>query len=146
MSPPSPTAWASAPDLLPHLHALILSRDDVLPRNASEQQRQEADALLQQWARATRLMVVTQGAEGATLHWQGATRQFHAYPAQEVDPTGAGDVFATAFLIQYALAQDPHAAARYANCVASFVVEKPGAEGIPTPQQVAERMRRKAAV
>ncbi|HEY7125041.1 MAG TPA: PfkB family carbohydrate kinase [Ktedonobacterales bacterium] len=141
----SPTPWASATAILPKLDALILSRDDVTPRTPTEQQRQEAAALLQRWAEATRLMVVTQGAEGALLHWQGATRRFPAYPAQEVEPTGAGDVFAAAFLLQYALAHDPYAATRYANCAASFVVEKPGTEGIPTPQQVGERLKKKVA-
>jgi sugar/nucleoside kinase (ribokinase family) len=90
-------------------------------------------------------MVVTQGPEGAILHWQSATRRFPAFPAQEVEPTGAGDVFAASFLLQYALAQDPYAATRYANCVASFVVEQRGTAGIPTPQQVGERMKKKAA-
>jgi 1D-myo-inositol 3-kinase len=142
----TPAPWANAADILPRLDALILSRDDVTPRNPTEQQRQEAAALLQHWAQATRLMVVTQGAKGATLYWQGTTRRFPAFPAQEVEPTGAGDVFAAAFLLQYALAQDPYAATRYANCVASFVVEKPGTEGIPTPQQVAERMKKKTTV
>jgi sugar/nucleoside kinase (ribokinase family) len=142
----SPTPWASAAELLPHLDVLILSRDDVTPRSPSEQQRQQADALLAAWAAATPLMVVTQGAKGAVLHWQGATRRFPAFAAQEVDPTGAGDVFAAAFLLHYALTHDPYAATRYANCCASFVVEQPGTQGIPTPQQVAARLKRKATV
>jgi 1D-myo-inositol 3-kinase len=135
----SPTAWASAAAILPHLHALILSREDLIAHNSGEAQ---LEVVLSDWARQTPLLVLTEGVEGATLHSSGKTRHFRAFPTREVDPTGAGDVFAAAFLIQYALGQDAAAAMRFANCAASFVVEQPGTAGIPTPQQVAARMRR----
>ena len=141
----SPIAWAAAAEVLPHLHALILSREDLIAHNGGNQQREQIEALLRDWAKMTPLLVLTEGAQGATLHTNGKARRFHAFPAAEVDPTGAGDVFAAAFLIQYALAQDANAAMRYANCVASFAVEQPGAAGIPTPQQVATRLRPRRA-
>jgi sugar/nucleoside kinase (ribokinase family) len=40
-----------------------------------------------------------------------------------VDPTGAGDVFATAFLIRYQETGNPSQAAAFACCAASCVVE-----------------------
>ncbi len=138
----SPTPWASAPQMLPHLHALILSREDLSAHNAGNETQEQIDTLLRDWARSTPLLAVTQGAQGAMLYQAGTSRHFRAFPTTEVDPTGAGDVFAAAFLIQYALGQDAAAAMRYANCVASFVVEQPGALGIPTPAQVATRLRR----
>jgi len=49
-----------------------------------------------------------------------------------VDPTGAGDVFATAFLVRWLADRDPVAAAGFANVVASISVEAPGATGVPT--------------
>lgn len=137
----APTAWTSAAQVLPHLRALILSREDLIAHNRGDGQQEQIEALLQDWTQATPLLVMTEGAQGATLHHAGRARHFRAFPATEVDPTGAGDVFATAFLIQYALGQDPAAAMRFANCVASFVVEQPGAQGIPTPEQVANRLR-----
>ncbi len=139
----SPAAWETAHEVLRHLHALVLSREDLRAGNGtSDAQEQQIDALLNEWAAATPLLALTQGAQGALLYQAGRTRQFRAFPTTEVDPTGAGDVFAAAFLIQYAIGQDAAAAARYANCVASFVVEKPGTEGIPTAEQVATRLRR----
>lgn len=137
----SPTAWTAAPTVLPHLHALILSREDLIAHNGGNHQHDQIEALLRAWAKMTPMLVLTEGAQGATLHVDGRARHFHSFPATEVDPTGAGDVFAAAFLIQYALAQDANAAMRFANCVASFAVEQPGAAGIPTPQQVATRLR-----
>jgi sugar/nucleoside kinase (ribokinase family) len=53
-----------------------------------------------------------------------------------VDPTGAGDVFATAFLIRLAETGDPGQAARFANVTASFSVEGWGMAAIPTRLQV----------
>ncbi len=136
----SPTSWASADDILPHLHALILSREDLIAHQGSDH-HEHVEALLNTWAKLVPMLVLTAGAQGATLHSNGRARHFRAFPATEVDPTGAGDVFAAAFLIQYALAQDAHAAMRFANCVASFAVEQPGTTGIPTPQQIATRLR-----
>ncbi len=138
----SPTAWTDAPQVLPHLHALILSREDLVAHNHGERQQDQIDALLTDWASATPLLALTNGAQGAALYHAGKMRHFRAFPTTEVDPTGAGDVFAAAFLAQYAIGQDAAAAMRFANCVASFAVEQPGTAGIPTPAQVAARLRR----
>jgi len=43
------------------------------------------------------IFVVTKGHLGARLFWQGSERIFQAPKAQEKDPCGAGDIFATAF-------------------------------------------------
>ena len=48
-----------------------------------------------------------------------------------VDATGAGDVFAAAFLIRLTETGDAGQAATFANAVASFSVEGPGVSGIP---------------
>jgi sugar/nucleoside kinase (ribokinase family) len=59
-------------------------------------------------------------------------------PTDEVDPTGAGDVFTAAFLVRMEETRDPLMAARFANAVASFSVEQAGTQGIPTRDQVEE--------
>jgi hypothetical protein len=99
------------------------------------------EALLSQYVGMTRLLVQTQGIEGATVHYDGKSQRIPAYQAVEIDPTGAGDVFATAFLIRYHETNDPLVAAQFANCVASFVVEGPGVSTIPYRYQVEERLR-----
>jgi sugar/nucleoside kinase (ribokinase family) len=126
-----PAPWESAAEFLQRTDVLILSREDV----------GDDDAALAALARMTRLMVATDGWRGATLYHDGASYYVPPRPANEVDPTGAGDVFATAFLIRLAETGDPLAAARFANVVASFSVEAPGVAGIPCRKQVDEWLR-----
>jgi hypothetical protein len=99
------------------------------------------ESLLRRYVGMTRLLVQTRGTEGATVYYQGNSQRIPAYQANEVDPTGAGDVFATGFLIRYHETHDPYSAAQFANCVASFVVEGPGISTIPVRSQVEERLR-----
>jgi sugar/nucleoside kinase (ribokinase family) len=124
--------WSGAERLLPHLTALVLSDEDV----------SGDPACIQRFAAMTRTLVVTQGAHGATVYHQGEVRHFPTRPAHEVDPTGAGDVFAAAFLIrlretaQAPGGEDPWDAARFANVVGSFSVEGLGPYAIPARDQV----------
>ncbi len=133
-----PAAWEAAEETLLLLDALILSHDDLLP--FADNQRDAADAMLAAWSMHVPLLVATDGRCGATLFERGVTTRFPAYPATEVDPTGAGDVFAAAFLIHLSQHRDPHAAMSFANCVASLSVEQPGITGIPTREQIKERI------
>jgi sugar/nucleoside kinase (ribokinase family) len=56
-----------------------------------------------------------------------------------VDATGAGDVFATAFLIKFAQTRDIAQAAGFAHCAASFVVEGVGIDNLVGIEKVEER-------
>lgn len=133
-----PTPWQTAAEILPLLDMLILSHDDLLP--FADGQRDTADAILADWSMRVPLLIATDGRAGATLFERGVTTHFPAYPASEIDPTGAGDVFATAFLVHLYQQRDPHAAMHFANCAASLSIEHPGTTGIPTPQQVQARL------
>jgi sugar/nucleoside kinase (ribokinase family) len=134
-----PTMWQDAERVLPTLDVLILSHDDLLPFVG--QNRLEADALLQRWSMLVPLLVATDGRHGATLFQHGASELFPAFPAQEVDPTGAGDVFAAAFLTHFYRYHNPMQAVIFANCTASFSIEHPGTTGIPSLQQVEQRLK-----
>src|SRR5205823_1678903 len=118
---------------------LILSHDDLLP--FANGNRANADAILARWSLQLPLLVATDGRHGATLFQHGIRQQFSAYPATEVDPTGAGDVFAAAFLYHLHKHHDPRAAVNFANCVASFSVEQLGVAGIPTLAMVEARLK-----
>jgi sugar/nucleoside kinase (ribokinase family) len=121
--------WATLIPRLSHLDAVVLSEDDV--------QRDEATIdLLRQ---SIPLLVVTRGARGGSLFRSGELTPYPPFPADEVDPTGAGDGFAAAFLIELRRTGDALRACLFASCAASFVVEAPGADGIPTPDQIAAR-------
>jgi 1D-myo-inositol 3-kinase len=126
--------WAGAERLLPHLDALILGEEDIC-----------GDPwCVERYVSSTRTVVLTHGAQGATVYHGGQVRDFPTRPAREVDLTGAGDVFASAFLVrldetaQSSGVEDPWEAARFANAVASFSVEGQGISAIPSREQVDE--------
>jgi 1D-myo-inositol 3-kinase len=120
-------SWPRAELLLPHLTALILSDEDM----------RGDPGCIERFVALTRTLVVTHGPRGASVYHAGEVRHLPTRPATEVDPTGAGDVFAAAFVIRLhetALAsgvEDPWEAARFANVVASFSVEGAGFSAIP---------------
>lgn len=134
-----PTPWEHAADILPLLDVLILSHDDLLP--FANGQRATADAMLSAWSMHVPMLVATDGRSGATLFERGVSTRFVAYPAAEVDPTGAGDVFAAAFLAHFFQHRVARAAMDFANCAASISIEHRGITGIPTPEQIQSRLR-----
>lgn len=67
----------------------------------------------------------------------GARRQFGAPRVAVVDPTGAGDMFAAAFLIFYQRTRDPWSAARFAIELASVSVTRAGLLGVPAAGEIA---------
>ncbi len=118
--------WAAPERVLPFAKVLVLSEEDV-----------GGDmALIQEYVELTETVVVTAGWKGSTVYHRGQRRYFPAREVIEVDPTGAGDVYAAAYLVRLEETGDPWEAAHFANCVASFSVEKPGVTGIPSRQQV----------
>lgn len=124
-------AWSEAQQVLSDVGVLVFSEEDVA-----------GDAsIIRQYTQWARIAVVTRGWRGATVFWNGNPREFPAFRAREVDPTGAGDVFAAAFLVRLRETGDPYLAAPFANCAASFAIEGPGTSTIPTRQQVEERLR-----
>jgi len=133
-----PTPWQDADQILPLLDALILSHDDLLP--FANGNRTEADAILLRWSKLVPLLVATDGQHGATLFEHGTIYHFPAYPAQQVDPTGAGDVFAAAFLSHLFRHGNPARAVDFANCTAAFSIEQLGTQGIPTLTMVEQRL------
>ena len=124
--------WHTAEAILPHADILVLSEEDIA---ASPED-------LEKYIQWTRIVVLTKGRHGATLYENGRILESAAYPAHEVDPTGAGDVFAAAFLIKYHETRSPQAALNFAHCTASFAVEEHGTTGIPMLDQVNTRLRK----
>ena len=91
-------------------------------------------------ARTTPICVVTEGALGYTLYLRGQGQRYPSFPASEVDPTGAGDVFAAAFFIRYSETGDPVGSGRFAAAAASLSVEGAGISRIPVRSEVAARL------
>ena len=133
-----PTPWSAAEKVLPQLDVVILSHDDLLP--IANGNRSEADAILSRWSLQVPLLVATDGRHSATLFQHDKTEHFKADPVHEVDPTGAGDVFAAAFLCHLYKHENTREAVNFANCAASFSVEQVGVQGIPTMEMVMKRL------
>lgn len=113
--------WNPPRAVLERIDVLVISELDVL----------DPEQLVRDWEELIDIIVVTHAERGATVYQSGEYCDYPARPAQEVDPTGAGDVFTAAFLAYLSETNDPCQAAAFANVVASFSVEGPGVTGIP---------------
>ena len=123
--------WSTASTIAPHLDVLVLSLEDI----DFDLQR------LEQFFPVIPTVVLTEYRDGSTIYQRqdnGTVMEtkIPPRPANEVDPTGAGDTFATAFVIRLQETGDPIQSARFANITASFGVEQEGIAGIPTREQV----------
>ena len=121
------TEWNPPRAVLERINVLVLSELDV----------PDPDGLIREWKRQIDTIVVTRADRGATIYQASSEPcDYRARPAQQVDPTGAGDVFCAAFLIRLFETGDPCQAAQFANATASFSIERPGVTGIPQRKQV----------
>jgi len=115
----------------------VCSRVDVLI--FSEEDIADFPEVLEEYKSLINIVILTRGAEGSILYWRGKEFIFSAFKTEEKDPTGAGDVFAAAFLIKYYQTDDPIESSRFANCIASFAVEGKGTAGIPDFDRLIKR-------
>jgi len=122
-----------AHQMLRHARALFLSDEDIAPG--------EAAPALTYWSDHVQIIAFTRGYNGADICVRGNWRHIDAFPAKVVDPTGAGDVFAAAFLIRLWESGDVWKATRFASCAASFSVEGEGTTAIPTREQIEARLK-----
>ncbi len=121
--------WDSYETVLRRADVLIFSEHD--PNSDDECRR---------YLHAAKLAIVTRGDQGAEVHTAGSVTHVPTYPACEVDPTGAGDGFCGAFLVEYRRTGSPIDACRFASAAASLLVEGPGVEGAATEDRIRERM------
>jgi sugar/nucleoside kinase (ribokinase family) len=126
-----PQSWEDSDLVLPHAQCVVVSIEDIAPF--------EKQAL--EWFQRVPLAAVTRGRRGATLYVSGERYHVEPDPAQEVDATGAGDVFATTLLIEYHREANPWDAAAAAACAAAAAVEAPGAAGIPDRAALDRRLQ-----
>lgn len=122
----TPDEWPEASYILQQAHATVISEDDV----------QHDEAIIQSMAASAPILVVTQGAAGATVYTEGKAVHIPAPQVEEVDPTGAGDIFAAAFFAQLSYRHDPLEAARFAVLVATDSITRPGLAGAPSDENL----------
>lgn len=122
----SSSEWPEVAFVLEHSSIAIMSIEDI---NGDEER-------IEEMLRSIRILVVTEGADGARVYWNGDVRHFPAPHVDVVETTGAGDIFAACFFSKYHSTRDPWAAARFAVQLASQSVTRRGMESIPTDEEI----------
>jgi len=92
-----------------------------------------------------KIILYTMGAAGSYV----LGREFNKIPAfkvDEVDPTGAGDVYSVAFDIFYSETRDEKASAFFSSAAASFCVEGFGYKNIQPRERVEERFKQLTSI
>ena len=122
--------WARPERDLPGVHVLFLSERD-LP---------DAEARARELLAHVPMVALTRGWRGLTLLTRQGVHEVPSLPRPEVDPTGAGDVFAAGFLVRYHETGDPLDAAAFGACAASCAVEGVGTATLGDRDEVLRRM------
>jgi sugar/nucleoside kinase (ribokinase family) len=87
-----------------------------------------------------KIALVTKGDQGSYV-LDSNCYTIPAFPTKTVDSTGAGDMYAIAFIIRYSETKDIEDSAIFASATASFVVEDWGATRIPSREEVDLRLQ-----
>jgi hypothetical protein len=119
-------------------HKQVLSRADVVILSIEDLGGNETR--VRELAEQAHLLVVTRSEHGCTLF---VDSKAHSIPAPRVevqDPTGAGDIFAAAFLARLHATRRPFSAARFATALASASVTRVGLASIPTPSEIEQAL------
>lgn len=119
--------WATAAEVLPLAAVTFVSLEDLADR-----------AILREYRQLARVLVVTAGAEGCTVFCRGEQRAFPAPVVEVKDATGAGDIFAAAYLVRFHQTNgNLWDAAVFANQVAAASVSE---RGLPAKLHVIRRL------
>lgn len=113
-------------EVLRYADVLVVSTEDV----------NHDISLVRCYADVVETVALTRGLHGADVYHKGHITHVRPRPANQIDPTGAGDTFAAAFLIYFQETGDPIRAARFANIAASFSVEGLSYSSAPSRAQV----------
>lgn len=123
---PKPMDW----NKLKHLDAVLMSSDDI----------KGFEDIIPTLVSMIDLVVITNGERDAIVYEQGVRHDFPVFPVMEVDPTGAGDVFAVSFLINYKKTRSIRQATTFAHCAASIIVEGNGIDNLANIDLIEERI------
>lgn len=122
--------WPEAPQIVKHAGVVVMSIEDV----------QGDEDVVSEFAALVPVLVVTEGAAGARIYWNGDLRTIRPPEEKEIDPVGAGDIFATSFFIRYQATRDPWESARLATLVAATSVTRKTLAGVPTKEELKRYM------
>ena len=83
----------------------------------------------------TKIVITTLAESGAIISWKNRrkvySKKISTYPVKKmIDPTGSGDVFASAFLWKYLKTNNPNKSTNYANKIAAINCQLRGLKGL----------------
>jgi sugar/nucleoside kinase (ribokinase family) len=142
------------PGLRPALESIFKQCDLFLPSGSElflfTRSKDEKAAIAEILASGVKVVVVKNGAAGASCHDRTGVISQPAFKVEEIDPTGAGDCFGATFVSCWLRGMPPVDALRYAAASGARAVEKQGPmEGASTLAEldafVAEAARGTAA-
>jgi sugar/nucleoside kinase (ribokinase family) len=122
----SRSEWPEADYVLQNARASVVSIDDV----SADYQR------IEEMAAFSQILVVTEGKRGCRVYKEGDMRSFPASDFEELDATGAGDIFATVFFVHLQRTNNPWDAAILANQLAGISVTRRGLDSVPTQDEI----------
>lgn len=122
------------PQLYSRVHAVFLSDEDLADFGHP--------TLLRELIRLVPIVAVTQGKRGSRVFVHGIEQRVGVVSVTSVDPTGAGDTYAAAFLFGIAQGAAAVDAARLASAAASIVVEGVAGERLRFVNESFERAER----
>jgi len=122
--------WPEAEFVLPQADAAVVSLEDVSANHE----------LIARLAANSSILAVTDGQEGSQIFFNGEIHSLSAPNTTQIDPTGAGDIFAAAFFIRLHFGDNPIIAAQAATRLASQSVEREGLAAAPTQDEVLDLM------
>jgi fructokinase len=126
-----------------YAHIVKISREELEFLTGS----QNLDEL---WQDQTQMIIVTDGANGATIHTRGGSYAHSGYQVKAVDTTGAGDAFVAGALVSLLEQYDEHGGhapylenvVRFANAVGALATTQRGAiPAMPTRAEVEHLMQ-----
>lgn len=126
-----PAPWDDAAEALPHTRLTVFSEEDI----------RHDPGLAHTFAQLAPLSILTRAERGGTVYQGARTYDFDAVATEQVDPTGAGDIFATVLHIAYDRLDDLHSAIKVAAYLAARSVTRTGFDSAPKPTEVAAAWR-----
>ena len=115
--------------------AVFVSEEDLLDPDGAEA-----------WCAHVPAVVLTRAEQGTTIWSDNCTRSPACARSQAVDPTGAGDVFAAAFMVRLHESGDAVEAGRFATAAAALAVQGRGIEAIGNRAAIESLLRQEAAL
>ena len=127
--------WENAVDFIQQSDAIVLGIEDL---------DMNEDAALAVAAMCS-VVAITYGAQGARVWADAEWRSFPARPTDEIDATGAGDVFAATFFSRLHVSGEPWSAAETAVTLASASITRTGLGGTPTRAEAEAAVRKEGS-